>query len=177
MESPISIDNISIPTINDNFIHQLEVEWLERLKHFMDTVVCNIISTLQVAGQTDSFLLVTTGSDGRWENIKNASNLELLLYHLSEENTKVIDTLIIDELTKYNKDSTDVTTPGRWWLALELKSKQKPHYVEFHGWIFSPSRFIDSYKMFGSDESRKELADIYTSNYISTKKRTWRLDC
>jgi hypothetical protein len=168
------ISDICIPSINKEFIDYLEADGLNRLQHFIDTVIADIHTTLEVMWiPNDEILLVTTWSDGRMENVKNASSFQLLLYHLWSTKEAIIDALIIHELQKHNKDTVDVRQPWRWWLALEVKNSRSPHYYEWlNHQIFFPSIFIDAYKMYGSSDHRKTLS-VRNSRVVYTNDCFW----
>lgn len=126
-----------------------------------------------------STLILTTGSDGRMENIRSASWVEVMLYLFNDSHLPhSIESVIQRWLQTFNADSVSLKLFGTKRINLEFKSPNNTVDSEYsQNQVFFPTRFMDSHKIYGSNARYDKLKGEFYNALVGVHKsqrKSWR---
>jgi len=132
----------------------------------------------------DWLIIVTTGSDGRLENLPCGSGIELIVYKspdlkIPNNLEEVLKSIIWYQIIDFNKKTLHHIAWISPKLLIEVKTIRDGMSLLFHGddlndkSQFFPTRFLDSKVLFGSWVKYKDLWNLIIQ-YIRTDKKGFK---
>lgn len=173
-DGTIHHEEISMSDYNGiTFAKKQRKRWSKRLTKISQRVHEQIHhELLQQELHRSNTLILTTWSDGRMENIRSASWVEVMLYLFNDSHTpQSIECIIQKWLRVFNTDSVSLKLFWSRRINIEHKSSNNTVDSEYsQNNVFFPTRFMDSYKLYGGNARYERLKSEFFDALLHVDK-------
>lgn len=167
-------DSLSLKNFKqEKFIEKLKKRGQKRLERMMQYVHNQLYHDLELGFHKQNTLILTTWSDGRRENIRDASGVEIMLYVFNQShNPYSIGNIVNESLEQFNIHSVAPKLFGTKKVLIEHKSGDNAIDSEYmENPAFFPTRFLDSYKLYGGNARYEYLKNRYFEGLSTIDKK------